>query len=414
MNRRLSPAWTLTILTGLNLFNYVDRFILASVLPPLQKDLGINDAQGGTIGSAFMVGYFLTSPFFGYLGDRFSRKWLIALGIFVWSLGTVLTGLAPSFTILLCFRVLVGLGEASYATISPSLISDNYAATKRNMALTIFYVAIPIGAALGTILGGQIAKASDWRHAFIWAGAPGLVLALIMLPFKEPERGTAEGAGAEARATPKVKDVLNLFRLPKYMIVVLGYTAYTFALGAFQFFGPKFFVVAHKMELTAADNFFGAALVVTGLLGTFVGGYLGSVWQKRHPAGYAWLLGLSVAAAVPLVLMGFTLEHRVMAQAYLVAAMFFLFFSTGPVNTLILDTVPLNLHASAMAVSIFMIHLLGDWWSPTIVGWLSDSWQSLPKAVLILPVALLVAAVLWLALAMKTSREARGALSPEP
>src|SRR4029079_1110917 len=119
-----------------------------------------------------------------YLGDRLSRKWLIAFGIFVWSLGTILTGFAGGFAALLVYRVLVGLGEASYATISPSLISDAFTATRRNNAITIFYVAIPVGAALGYVAGGEISAIWGWRHAFIWAGLPGLVLALVLLPFK--------------------------------------------------------------------------------------------------------------------------------------------------------------------------------------------------------------------------------------
>src|SRR6266581_1355300 len=156
MNRKLSPFWTLFILTGLNLFNYLDRFVLSAVLAPLQKELRLTDGQAGTIGTAFMLGYFVTSPFFGLLGDRLGRKWLIALGIFIWSLGTVLTGFAGGFVALLWYRVMVGVGEASYATISPSLISDTFGADRRNNALTIFYVAIPVGAALGNIMGGEI------------------------------------------------------------------------------------------------------------------------------------------------------------------------------------------------------------------------------------------------------------------
>src|SRR3954447_21846715 len=95
--KRLSPAWILVILTGLNLFNYLDRFVLSAVLTPLQKDLGINDGQAGRLVTAFMIGYFFTSPIFGWLGDRWPRKWLIAAGIFVWSAGTVLTGFASTF-----------------------------------------------------------------------------------------------------------------------------------------------------------------------------------------------------------------------------------------------------------------------------------------------------------------------------
>ena len=405
----LSPRWILFILTGLNLFNYLDRFVLSAVLTPLQKDLGINDGQAGRLVTAFMIGYFLTSPVFGWLGDRWSRKWLIAAGIFVWSVGTILTGFAATFAMMVGFRVLVGLGEASYATISPSLISDSFAPAKRNNALTIFYVAIPVGAALGTIIGGVIAAHWGWRHAFVWAGVPGLFLALVLLPFADPKRGQAEGRTAEAAKRPSVRDILNLARIPDYVLVVMGYTAYTFALGAFGHWGPTFLHRAHGVAVDQAGEFFGAVLVVAGLVGTLIGGFAATAWQKRNPAGYAWTLGLSVLAAVPLAFGAFLAASTYCSMACLAAAMFFLFLSTGPVNTLILQSAPVNLQASAMAVSIFAIHLFGDMWSPEIVGRLADSFGgNLQRAVLILPVALLVAGALWLALAVKTTRGGAG------
>src|ERR1044071_4729352 len=206
MRKELSPFWLLFILTGLNLLNYLDRFVLNAVRTPLAEDFGINYGDSGRTVTAFMIGYFVTSPFFGYLGDRFSRKWLIAFGIFVWSLGTLLTGFATGFAMLLLFRVLVGLGEASYATISPSLISDAFGSLKRNNALTIFYVAIPVGAALGYILGGEISGQWGWRHAFIWAGLPGLLLALVLLPFREPRRGQADLSAGQTLEKPTFKD----------------------------------------------------------------------------------------------------------------------------------------------------------------------------------------------------------------
>ena len=402
--RQLSPGWILFILTGLNLVNYLDRFVLSAVLPPLQHELGINDGQAGRLVTAFMIGYFVTSPFFGWLGDRFPRKWLIAAGIFVWSLGTVLTGFAPTFVSMVCFRVLVGLGEASYATISPSLISDSFSPQKRNNAITIFYVAIPVGAALGTMIGGYIAAHWGWRHAFIWAGAPGLLLALVLLPFTEPRRGQAEGRASDAAQKPTVRDLARLFCIPDYLLVVLGYTAYTFALGAFGLWGPTFLHRVHGVAVDRAGGFFGAVLVVAGLVGTMIGGFAATAWQKRNPAGYAWTLGLSVLVAVPLSFGAFLMHDRFWAMAFMAAAMFFLFLPTGPINTLILETVPINLRASAMAGSIFMIHLFGDMWSPEIVGRIADASGSLRKAVLILPVALIVSAALWLALAVKTKR----------
>src|SRR5437899_11861737 len=207
---QLSPFWLLFILTGLNLLNYLDRFVLNAVRTPLANDFGVNYGDSGRTVTAFMIGYFVTSPFFGYLGDRFPRKWLIAFGIFVWSLGTLLTGSAAGFAMLLTFRVLVGLGEASYATISPSLISDAFGPAKRNNALTIFYVAIPVGSALGYILGAEIAHYWGWRHAFIWAGVPGLALALVLLPFAEARRGQAELDASESVPKPTLGDYRKL------------------------------------------------------------------------------------------------------------------------------------------------------------------------------------------------------------
>jgi len=402
MNRSLSPFWTLFILTGLNLFNYLDRSVVPAVLTDIKTHFELNDGQLGRINTIFMLGYFLTSPIFGYLGDRVTRKWLIAAGIFVWSLGTVLTGFAGSFAMFLVYRVLVGVGEASYATISPSLISDTFPSKRRNNALTIFYVAIPVGSALGYMLGSIMAHHWGWRWAFVWAGLPGLLLALVLLPFREPTRGAAEGESHAGH--PTLADLLRLFRLPDYSLVVWGYTAYTFALGAFAVWGPAFLERVHQMPKQSAATFFGATLVVTGLVGTMAGGFAATAWRKRNPSGYAWMLGLSAVLSAPLAVAAFVADTRTVSMTCLAGAMLFIFLCTGPVNTLILETVPLNLRASAMAMSIFCIHLFGDLWSSEIVGRLSDHWGSLQKAVMILPAALGVAAALWIALALKTRR----------
>jgi MFS family permease len=398
---RLSPFWLLFILTGLNLFNYLDRYILPAVLTPLESELHIKDAESGRINSAFMLGYFLTAPFFGYLGDRISRKWLIAFGILIWSAGTVLTGFATGIGVLLFFRILVGLGEASYATISPGLISDAYEPERRNNALTIFYVAIPVGGALGYGLGGFIEHFFGWRNAFLCAGLPGLVLALVLLPFREPERGQADGQTVKR---PGLRDFLGMFRLPNFHLVVWGYVAYTFSLGAFAYWGPSYLVRVHGMANQTAALFFGAVLLGAGLVGTFLGGFAATAWHKRTPAAYALVLGISVLLAVPVSFAAFLTSNTMAAMSCLAGAMFLLFLSTGPVNTLILESVPVNLRASAMATSIFMIHLFGDFRSSEIVGRLSDYWQSLQKAVLILPAVLLIASVLWTVLALKTCR----------
>jgi len=405
--KKTSPVGLLCVLTGLNLFNYMDRYVLNAVRTPMASELGLSYGDSGRLFTAFMVGYFLTSPFFGCLGDRLSRRFLIIIGILVWSAGTVATGLASGFGALLVFRAMVGVGEASYAAISPAIISDAWPRRSRNNALTIFYAAIPLGAAMGYILGGGVAPHAGWRCAFFWAGAPGALLAFMLLFFSEPGRGESDAA-EERLSPPGVRRSFGFFRNPEYELVVWGYVAYTFGLGAFAFWGPTFLERVHGLSLGSADMFFGAVIVVAGLGGTLLGGFGATRWQRRNPAGYALMLGGSVLLSVPLSLFGLVTGHTAAAMGFLAAAIFLLFFSTGPVNTVILEAVPANVRSSAMAGSIFMIHLFGDMWSPEIVGRLADRLHGdLQEAVLILPAVLLVSALLWSALALRTMARAR-------
>ncbi len=402
----LWPVGSLVVLTSLNLLDYLDRQLLAAVLPNLQPELGLNDEQAGTIGTAFMLGYFLTAPLFGYLGDRLPRRWLIAAGVFVWSLGTLLSGHAQTLTTLICFRALVGFGEASFGTISPGWIADLFSPTKRNNAISWFYLAIPVGSALGYILGGLIAAKYGWRTAFIFAGYPGLLFAFVLFLLREPARGATESTSAVDASSPAGwTSYFALLKFPGYVLLILGYIAQTFAMGAFSFWAPTFLVRVHRMELAAASGFFGQALVITGLLATLGGGYLATAWQRKTGTGYAWVLALSAIGAVPAAFAAFTFENLALAKAALAASMFLLFLCTGPLNTLILETVPVRMRASAVAMSIFSIHLFGDLWSPKFVGYLSDRWGDLQRACLwSLPGALVVSAVFWCALVSFTRR----------
>jgi MFS family permease len=405
MKRRGTPTQLLCILTGLNLFNYLDRYVLNAVRTPMALEFGIDYGDSGRLFTAFMIGYFITSPFFGYLGDRMSRKLLIILGILVWSAGTVLTGVAQGFGALLFYRAMVGVGEASYATLGPAVISDSWPPVQRNNALTVFYVAIPVGSALGYLLGGTVAAVSGWRYAFFVAGAPGLLLALLLLPFREPERGESEALPEGGLPRPGLGDLARLFRNGDYNLAVWGYVAYTFALGAFAFWGPTFLERVHGLSLERADAFFGAVVVGAGLIGTLLGGFGATWWQRRNPAGYASTLGCSVLLSVPLSFFALLSRSTPAAMGLLAASIFLLFFCTGPINTLILEAVPVNVRSSAMATSIFMIHLFGDMWSPECVGRLADHLgHDLQRAILILPGVLVFAGLLWMALAIKTAR----------
>ena len=402
MKNDAKPLWplaTLVALTGLNLLDYLDRQLLAAVLPALQADLKIGDQKAGTIATAFMLGYFLTAPIFGWLGDRMSRRWLIAGGVFVWSLGTLLSGHAGGYVSLVLFRVLVGFGEASFGTISPGWIADLFPPLRRNNAITIFYFAIPVGSALGYLAGGYLAVHFGWRSAFLWAGYPGLLLAFTLFLFREPARGATETPDGKPVTTPaKVgwSGYLTLLKIPAYVLVVAGYIAQTFAMGGFSLWAPTFLYRVHHMALDQAAFFFSASLAATGLVATLAGGFWATRWQRKTGTGYAWVLALSAALAAPAAFAAFTLSDPGLAKIALVATMFLLFLSTGPVNTLILETVPVAMRASAMAASIFAIHLFGDLGSPTFVGYLSDKWGDLRLAVLwVLPGALIVSAFFW-------------------
>lgn len=406
--KSLWPVTSLAVLTGLNLLDYLDRTILGSVLPPLREELHLSYEQAGTIGTAFMLGYFLTSPIFGYLGDRMPRRWLIAAGVLVWSFGTLMSGHASAYVSLLCFRVLVGFGEASFGTISPGWIADLFPPGRRNNAITVFYFAIPVGSAIGYLFGGWMAVHYGWRAAFLGAGYPGLVLAGLLFFLREPPRGASDATpAASADLRPAGWRVYGtLLKFPRYVVLVAGYTAQTFAMGGFQLWAPSFLVEVHHMKLDTAAFFFSASLAASGLVATLAGGFTATRWQRKTGVGYAWILALSALTTAPMAFLAFTLTSLTAAKVALVLTMFLMFLSTGPVNTLILETVPASMRASSMAASIFTIHLFGDLWSPKVVGHLADRWGNLQRAVVwTLPGALIVGALLWTCLVIWTKRD---------
>jgi MFS family permease len=397
----LSPsrvAWiTLAILSGLNLLNYLDRYVMSAVLTPLQAELHLDDARGGSLASAFMLGYFLTAPIFGYLGDRFPRKYLMLGGVLVWSLATAGSGFAQNFAQLFAIRVVVGVGEACFVTMSPSWISDLFAATRRNTALTFFYVAIPFGSAIGFAIGGWFAQRGEWRDAFFWVGLPGLLFALSLLLLREPLRGEADGLAGEVvqHSKPKVREVAGLLLNARYNLLAWGYTAQVFAIGAFGVWGPKFLYEIHGLSLSYANTIFGEMLAGAGLFGTLVGGFIATWLRKRTPAGYAWVMASSLFLAIPTSFFALTVGDATLSLIGLGFCMFFLFLPTGPITSQIFEIVPVHLRANAVALCTFIIHLFGDFSSPPLVGAVSDATHSLQKGVLILPAVLLVGAVLW-------------------
>jgi predicted MFS family arabinose efflux permease len=391
---RGAAYYGLAILTLLNFLNYIDRFILAAVLPSVKTELGLTDFQLGLLANAFLVAYFVTCPFFGALGDRFSRTRLMAIGVSAWSVATAATGIMRSFSQLLMARSCVGVGEAAYATISPALLSDYFPRSERGRAFAVFYVAIPVGAAVGYLLGGAIGRDYGWRAAFYAVGLPGVAMALLALTAPDPPRGVIEDGGSAAVAEPIGVTLRAFARNSAYAGTVLGYAAYTFALGGLSFFLPTFLERVRGVELARADYIVGAVTVLAGLSGTFLGGYLGDSLSARMKHGQLWLSGISSLAAIVPSWLALTVASPSGYVAWIFVAEFLLFLSTGPVNVVIVSVVPVGARAMAMAVSIFAIHLLGDAISPPIIGKLADV-MGMAQAVLIVPGAIAISGLIW-------------------
>jgi len=400
--RRLSLL-ALSILAGINLLNYLDRYVVAALLPDLkQAPMRLTDSELGSLMSGFLIVYLLAAPIFGRLGDRGSRPKPIAIGVFLWSLATGLSGLARSYLQLLGARALVGIGEAAYGTIAPSLLADFFDKRTRGRAFAIFNMAIPVGAALGYIVGGIVRQRFDWHVAFYVAGVPGVLLAVWILKLPDPPRGAKDEGGTDPRAVahgapqPGSWSVyLRLVRQRPYMLTVLGYAAYTFALGGLAYWMPTFLERARGISAAQASAGFGAIVVVTGFIGTFVGGWLGDYWLKFSRQAYLWMSGWATVLAVPAAALALAAASPSIFYPALIVAELLLFMSTGPINTAIVNLVSPAERASAVALSIFTIHLLGDVLSPWLIGKLSDL-SSLGTAVLIVPVAVAIGAALWL------------------
>ncbi len=387
---------TLALLTLVNGVNYLDRFVVAALVESLKRsELGLTDARLGLLMTAFMLVYMVASPVFGRLSDRgASRPRLLAAGIALWSVATLLSAFAGSYAALFLARAAVGIGEAAYGTVAPSLIADLYPRERRGRAFAIFYAAIPIGSALGYVVGGQVDALAGWRAAFLVAGLPGLVLALLALRLREPSRGATEARPPAALPGGVLASYRRLLANGAYRNTVLGYAAYTFALGAMAFWMPAFLERARNIPRAVATVQFGAVVVVTGFAGTFAGGWLGDRLLRRWRQAYLGLSGLATLAAAPLAVLVFAAESRAVWFGALVAVQLLLFASTGPVNSVIVDVVAPGDRATAVALSILAIHALGDVPSPWLIGRISDA-SSLRAAVQLVPLAVLLAGGIW-------------------
>ena len=377
----------------MNLVNYIDRYIVTALLPDMQNDLHMTDTQAGFLGTAFIVVYLLASPFFGWIGDHGRRPAWLAAGVGVWSMATAATGLARHYTSLIGARTLVGIGEAAYGTLAPSLIADYFSKSTRGRILSYFYLATPVGCALGYLLGGLLGARYGWRSAFGWVGIPGIFLAAIALLLPDPPRGSADAAPMQPASTWRSAS-LALAKNRLYLWTVAGYTAYTFALGGLAFWAPSYMIRVRHYEQAQGMLIFGGITIATGCLGTLLGGFLGDKMLRRSRHGYCIINAVSMLGATFGTVLALVVPSNNIFLGCLIFAQINIFLSTGPVNALIVGAVPAHYRSTAIALSVFCIHLLGDSISPTLMGGLADN-TSLADAMLSVPAFFAVAGILW-------------------
>jgi len=365
---KLYPRTALVVLTALNLVNYIDRSVLFAVQPMIQAEFHRSDSDFGLLSSAFFIIYMCTAPFMGPLADRYSRKKIIIAGAVVWSIATLLTAFTYSFQVLLLRHMIVGIGEASFCTISPTVIADLFPERVRGRVLGIYYLTLPFGTALGYILGGAVsAHYNSWRAPFYMGAVPGLVLAAILVLLPEPERGRFDSL----EETPERGTVLGLARNPAFWTATLGMAMMTFALGGLQVWMPTFLHRDHGYSLKDANWIFGISTAATGIAAAVSGGWLGDYLLRYTRKAYYLVSAASLALGIPAMWIAlYTTGNRMLAGVVL--AEFLLLVNTSPLNAALINSVGAHVRATAIAVNIFIIHLLGDASSPWVIGYLSD------------------------------------------
>jgi MFS transporter, Spinster family, sphingosine-1-phosphate transporter len=361
----------LIFLTAINLLNYLDRYVVAAVLEPMGRELALDDAQLGWVQPVFIYAYMAAAPVFGVLADRHHRPRLVAAGISLWSVATAGAAVAGGFPSLLASRALVGVGEAAYASLGPALLSDCYPEAERARSFTWFYMAIPVGSALGYAVGGVAAQYWGWRAAFLIAGLPGLLLAFRMARVEDPPRGAMDGIADRLAGTSFATRLRHLFSNRIWLACTLSYTAYTFAMGALSSWAPTLLQRVHGVSAGTAGIVFGGMAVVTGIVGTLSGGLLTARMQRRFPDAGVWIAGATLLAAAPVVAWALRAPSAGWAYGSFFVGMLLLFCNTSPVNALTVSCVPASIRATGVAVNVFLIHLLGDALSPEWVGFRS-------------------------------------------
>jgi MFS transporter, Spinster family, sphingosine-1-phosphate transporter len=367
---KLYPRTALALLTALNLLNYIDRSVLFAVQDLVKAEFHRSDAAFGFLTSVFFIFYMCAAPFMGPLSVRFSRKSVIIAGALIWSVATLTTAITKNFDELLIRHTLVGIGEASFVILSPTFVADMFPEDKRGRVMGIFYLAIPVGTALGYLLGGVMGPKYGWRTPFYVGAAPSLLLAFLLLFIPEPPLGQFDPPEKE----PGHDTVRGLIRNPAFITATLGMAMMTFALGGLQVWMPTFLHRAHGYSLLDANLLFGASTILNGIVASLAGGWISDWLLRRTKAAHYLVSAVSLGLGIPAMCLALFASGRAMVVGIFLAE-FFLLLNTGPLNAAVINSVGPHVRATALAVNIFIFHLLGDVPSAYLIGYMSDRYS---------------------------------------
>lgn len=365
--------FALAVLFSMNMLNYIDRYSFFAVGSHIQRELGIGDFRYGVLSAAFMIVYTLVSPLMGWLGDRYNRRVLLAFGVGLWSVATVGTAFSRGFADMFCWRALLGVGEATYGVIAPALLADLFAPKHRGRVMGVYFLALPLGGAVGYATGGYVADAWHWRASFWVVGLPGLLAAAAAFLIRDPGRGASEGHAGASRPNPSGwNDYVEILRTPTFLYNTAGLAAVTFVSGAYAAWGSTFYQSVRGLTASRAGTLIGGLTALAGLVGIVLGTVLGDVLSRFTRRAYLLMAGLAVSAAIAPGLLGMLETRPNVSLAFLFGAMVPMAMVLGPCNTVTANVVPASRRATGYAISIFLIHLFGDISSPILIGLLSQ------------------------------------------
>jgi len=368
----------LVILFFVSFFNYMDRYMLAVLLPAIKADLGLSDTQIGFItGLAFTLFYATMGIPIARLADRKSRKTIIAIALSFWSLMTMLCGLAQNFIQLALARVLVGVGEAGASPPSHSLIADYFPLEKRATAISFFNIGAPVGILVGFLAGGWLTEFFSWRIALITVGAPGILLALVVAwRLVEPPRGHADGHTAEAE-TPSLLFVFRtLWGNKTFRHISLGTGVYTILwLGVVQWL-PSFYVRTHEMSLGTVSTWLAFILGGSQLIGILAGGFVADRLGRLDLRWYAWVPSLAMLGSTPVFAYTFLTDNSIASMISLFFPFMIGVMQGAPTFAIIQGVSDISMRATAAALMLLIANLIGGGLGPQAVGILSDLWAN--------------------------------------